>query len=91
MKKVHVQISAPLFGGFGVVFDKPTYDVLSDLEIISRVKQDLISYLSNGNFFELLDKAKKTKLHLDRSFSNPLKEDTLIVFACDHQHIHFDD
>lgn len=90
MTKVTVQISAPLFGGFGVVFDKADYDASSDSEIIFRVQQGLVSYLKNGNFFELIDKAKKLNFHLDRSFSQT-KEDNVLVFACDHQHIHFDE
>jgi hypothetical protein len=90
MTKVTVQISAPLFGGFGVVFKKADYDAQSDSEIIFRVQQELLSYLTNGNFFELIEKAKKLNLHLHRSFSQT-KENNVIVFACDHQHIHFDE
>jgi hypothetical protein len=90
MSKVTVQVSAPLFGGFSVNFNKSTYDASSDSEILFRVQQGLLSYLTNGNFFELIEKAKKLKLHLDRSFSDR-KETNVIVFACDHQHIHFDE
>ena len=98
MSKVTVQISAPLFAGFRVVFDEEEYDAAGDEEVLAKVKLALLRYLSSENLQDLVSRAKTLELHLDRCCgSNPGYRDRKsrkfpkTVYACDHEHKMFRD
>ena len=80
MSKVIVQISAPIFSGFRIKFDRNLFLSLTENEIILYCKEKMKEFFVSHNLYILSEKCDELELHFHEDITEPVR----IVYLCSH-------